>query len=57
MKLTFIIIEGGNHSNHILVIESQILQVFNEGYTNTLKNKKNFSILEDEWPSNTFLNR
>ena len=54
-KLTRVIDEGDS-SEKILDIESQIKELVDEDIMLALKNRKNYSILEDERPSNVFPN-
>ena len=54
-KLTRVIDEGGS-SEEILDMESQIRELVDEDVMSALKNRKNYSILEDERPSKAFLN-
>ena len=54
-NLTRVMDEGGN-SEEILDIESQIRELVDEDVMSALKNRKNYSILEDERPSKAFLN-
>ena len=54
-KLTRVIDEGGS-SEEILEIESQMRELVDEDVMKALKNRKNYSILEDERPSKAFLN-
>ena len=54
-KLTKVIDEGGS-SEEILDMESQIRELEDEDVMSALKNRKNYSILEDERPSKAFLN-
>ena len=50
-KLTRVIDEGGS-SEEILDIKSQMRELVDEDVMSALKNRKNYSILEDERPSN-----
>ena len=43
-------------SEEILNIESQMRELVDEEVMSALKNRKNYSILEDERPSKAFLN-
>ena len=54
-KLTRVIDEGGS-SEEILEIESQMRELVDQDVMTALKNRKNYSILEDERPSKAFLN-
>ena len=54
-KLTRVIDEGGS-CEEILDIESQMREIVDEDVMSALKNRKNYSILEDERPSKAFLN-
>ena len=54
-KLTRVINEGGS-SEEILDIQSQMRELVDEDVMSALKNRKNYSILEDERPSKPFLN-
>ena len=54
-ELMIVINEGGS-SEEILDIESQIKELVDEDDVNAFKNRKNCNILEDERPSNAFLN-
>ena len=54
-KFTRVIDEGGS-SEEILEIESQMRELVDEDVMSALKNRKNYSILEDEKPSKAFLN-
>ena len=50
------VIDEGGSSEEILDIESQIRELVDEDVRSALKNRKNYSILEDERPSKAFLN-
>ena len=53
--LTRVIDEGGS-SEEILDIESQIRELVDDDFMSALKNRQNYSILEDERASKAFLN-
>ena len=55
-ELTFVINEGGDNSERILSLESQIQHLVDEDLTQALQNRKNFSVLEHERPTKFFLN-